>query len=107
MQKTISRKESLSIVSGGCGVGKSHFISTALELEVPTLRVSSPCAKMPLHTTKNIQVTKNSITDAKESATFEVLTDKKYTKMMIKSGTISTSSCASLSLKKYFYFYEA
>ena len=97
MQKTISRKESLSIVSGGGGVGKSHFIATALELEIPSLRVSTPCAKMPLHTTKNIQVKKRSITDVKESAAFEVLTDKKYTKMMVESGMISTSSDASLS----------
>ena len=102
MQKNTSRKESLSVVSGGSGVGKSHFIATALELEVPTLRVSTPCAKMPLHTAKNIQVTKKSITDAKESAAFEVLTDKKYTKMMIESGTISTSLGTSLSLKKMF-----
>ena len=97
MQKTTSRKESLSIVSGGGGVGKSHFIATALELEIPSLRVSTPCAKMPLHTTKNIQVTKRSIADVKESAAFEVLTDKKYTKMMIESGMISTSSDTSLS----------
>ena len=102
MQKTTTRKESLSIVSGGGGVGKSHFIAAALELEAPSLRVSTPCAKMPLHTTKKIQVTKNSIDGTKESTTFVVLTDEKYTKMIIESGTISTSSGASLSFKKMF-----
>ena len=97
MQKTTSRKESLSIVSGGGGVGKSHFIATALELETPSLRVSTPCAKMPsLYTAKNIQVTKK---NGKESTAFKVLTDKKYTKMMIES---CNSSDTSLSLKKMF-----
>ena len=102
MQKTTTRKESLSLVSGGGGVGKSHFIAAALELEAPSLRISTPCAKMPLHTTKNIQVTRNSVDGAKESTTFEVLTDEKYTRMMVESGTISTSSGTSLSLKKVF-----
>ena len=102
MQKTTTRKESISIVSGGGGVGKSHFIAAALELEAPSLRVSTPCAKMPLHTTKKIQVTRNSIDAAKESTTFVVLTDEKYTKMMVESGMISTSSGTSLSFKKMF-----
>ena len=103
MQKTTSCKESLSLVSGGGGVGKTHFIAMVLELETPLLRVSTPCAKMAsLYTTKNIQVTKKSITEAKESAAFEVLTDKKYTEMMIESGTMSTSSDTSLSFKKMF-----
>ena len=104
MQKTTTRKESLSIVSGGGGVGKSHFIAVALELEAPSLRVSTPCAKMPLHTTKNIQVTRNSTDGAKESTTIEVLTDEKYTKMMIESGTISTSSGTGTSLSFYKMF---
>ena len=100
MQKTTTHKESLSLVSGGGGVGKSHFIAAALELEPPSLRVSTPCAKMPsLYTAKNHQVTKKSITDGKESTAFKVLTDKKYTKKMIESYT---SSDTSLSLKKMF-----
>ena len=93
MQKTTTHKGSLSLVSGGGGVGKSHFIAVALELETPSLRVSTPCAKMPsLYTAKNHQVTKKSSMDGKESTAFEVLTDKKYTQMMVESGMISTSS---------------
>ena len=104
MQKSTTRKESLSIVSGGGGVGKSHFIAAALELEIPSLRVSTPCAKMPLHTARKIQVKRNDVDGAKESKTFEVLTDEKYTKMMIESGTISTSSDTSLSFTKMFTY---
>ena len=104
MQKSTTRKESLSMVSGGGGVGKSHFIAAALELEISSLRVSTPCAKMPLHTAKKIQVKRNDVDGAKESKTFEVLTDKKYTKMMIESGTISTSSRTSLSFTKMFTY---
>ena len=103
MQKTITHKENLSLVSGGGGVGKSHFIAAALELETPSLRVSTPCAKMPsLYTAKNHQVTKKGITDGKESTAFEVLTDKKYTKMMVESGTIRTLSGTPLSFKKVY-----
>ena len=89
MERSTSQKESLSIVSGGGGVGKTHFIAMALELEPPSIRVSTPCAKMPLYTTKNYQVAKKNI---KNLPTFEVLTDTMYTQMMIKSGQESTSS---------------
>ena len=59
MQKTTNCKESLSLVSGGGGVGKSHFIAVALELETPSLRVSTPCAKIAsLYTAHNFQFTK-------------------------------------------------
>ena len=76
MERSTSRKESLSIVSGGGGVGKTHFIAMALELELPLIRVSTPCAKIPLYTTKNYRVAKKSIEDL---PTFKVLTDEMYT----------------------------
>ena len=50
MERTTTRNECLSVVSGGGGVGKSHLIAMYLELEPPSLRVSTPCAKMPLYT---------------------------------------------------------
>ena len=100
MQKTTNYKESLTVVSGGRGVGKAHFIAMALELEAPSLRVSHPRANMPsLYTAKNIQITRKSVDDPKESTIFEVITDEIYTKMMIKSGMINTSDT---SLKKKF-----
>ena len=89
MERSTSRKESLSLVAGGGGVGKTHFITMALELEPPSIRVSTPCAKMPLYTTKNYQVAKNNIEDL---PTYKVLTDEMHTQMMIKSGQESTSS---------------
>ena len=92
MQKTTTCEESLTIVSGGVGVGKTHFIAMALELEAPSLQASHPRAEMlSLYTAKNIQITRKSVDDPKESANFQVLTDEIYTKMMIKSGLINTS----------------
>ena len=97
MERTTTQNECLSLVSGGGGVGKSHLIAMFLELEPPSLRVSTPCAKMPLYTTKITQVTKRGTQVLQKSTSFYVLTDEKYTEMMIKSGKESTSSLPSKS----------
>ena len=68
-----------------------------LELKPPSLRVSTPCAKMPLYTAKIIQVTKTSTQVLQKSTSFYVLTDEL---MMIKSGKESTSSLPSKSWKQ-------
>ena len=100
MKRTTTRNECLSVVSGGGGVGKSHLIAMFLELEPPSLRVSTPCAKMPLYTAKIVQVTKGGTQVLQKSTSFYVLTDEKYTEMMIKSGKESTSSLPSKSWKQ-------
>ena len=99
MEKTITQNECLSVVSGGGGVGKSHLIAMFLELKPPSLRVSTPCAKMPLYTVKIIQVTKMG-TQVLQSISFHKLTDQQVTEMMIKSGKESTSSLPSKSWKQ-------
>ena len=91
MERTTTRNECLSVVSGGGGVGKSHLTAMFQELEPPSLRVSTPCAKMPLYTAKIIQVTKMGTPVLQKSKSFYVLTDENYTRMMIKSGKQSTS----------------
>ena len=99
MERTITRNECLSIVSGGGGVGKTYFIAMVLKLELPSLRVSTPCAKMPLYTAKIIQVIKRG-TQFLQKSSFYVLTNEEYTKMMIKSGKESISSLPSKSWKQ-------
>ena len=100
MERTTTRNECLSLVSGGGGVGKSHLIAMFLELKPPSLRVSTPCAKMPLYTTRIIQVTKRGTQVLQKSTSFDVLTNERYTEMMIKSGKESTSSLPSKSWKQ-------
>ena len=76
-----------------------HFIAMVLELELPSLRVSTPCAKMPLYTAKIIQVIKRG-TQFLQKSSFYVLTNEEYTKMIIKSGKESISSLPSKSWKQ-------
>ena len=89
MERTTTRNECLSVVSGG--VGKSHLTAMFQELDPPPLRISTPCAKMPLYTAKIIQVTKMGTPVLQKSKSFYVLSDENYTRMMIKSGKQSTS----------------
>ena len=100
MERTTTRNECLSVVSGGGGVGKTHFIATVLELELPSLRVSTPCAKIPLYTSKIMRVMKRGTQVLPNSTSYDILTDERYTKMMIKSGKESTSSLPSKSWKQ-------
>ena len=100
MERTTTQNECLSLVSGGGGVGKSHLIAMFLELKPPSLRVSTPCAKMPLYTAKIFQVTKTGTQVLQKSTSFDVLTNERYTEMLIKSGKESTSSLPSKSWKQ-------
>ena len=81
-------------------MGKTHFIAMVLELELPSLRVSTPCAKIPLYTSKIMRVMKRGTQVLQKSTSYDVLTDERYTKMMIKSGKESTSSLPPKSWKQ-------
>lgn len=57
MQNKINLKESLTVILGWVGVGKTHTIALALNKMPPHVRVSTSCAESPVRATKHYQVT--------------------------------------------------
>ena len=87
MQKTVDHLENISLVVGGGGVGKTHLVALSLKLKPPSLRISTPCAEIPPFVLLNIQVHQGVLS-------YEVLTEKMYSTMMMKSGN-EDKSCLS------------
>ena len=79
MQTTVDHLENMSLVVGGGGVGKTHLVALSLKLKPPSLRISTPCAKIPLFVLLNIQVHRGVVS-------YEVLTEEMYSRMLMKSG---------------------
>ena len=87
MQTTVDHLENISLIVGGGGVGKTHLVALSLKLKPPSLRISTPCADIPPFVLMNIQVHQGVVS-------FEVLTEEKYSMMMMKSGK-EDKSCLS------------
>ena len=87
MRKTVDHLENISLIVGGGGVGKTHLVALSLKLEPPSLRISTPCADIPPFVLMNIQVHQGVVS-------YEVLTEKMYSTMMMKSGK-EDKSCLS------------
>ena len=92
MQKTVDHLENISLVVGGGGVGKTHLVALSLNLDPPSLRISTSCAEIPPFVLINIQVHKGELS-------FEVLTEEMYSRMMMKSGKKDESNLSPDSIK--------
>ena len=79
MQKVVKLMETLSMILGWAGAGKTHLVALALKKPPPGVRVSTPCAGAPIRATKQVHITKG--TDY-----FKEIAELEYLYSMLKSG---------------------
>ena len=79
MQKVVEMLETLSMILGWAGAGKTHLVALALKKPPPGVRVSTPCAGAPIRATKQVHITKG--TDY-----FKEIAELEYLYSMLKSG---------------------
>ena len=79
MQKQVLLMETLSVILGWAGAGKTHTVALALRKPPPGRRVSTPCAGAPIRATKQVHITQG--TDY-----FKEITELDYLYSMLKSG---------------------
>ena len=79
MQKVVKLMETLSMILGWAGAGKTHIVALALKKPPPGVRVSTPCAGAPIRATKQVHITKG--TDY-----FKEIAELEYLYSMLKSG---------------------
>ena len=85
MEKVVMLIQTLSVILGWAGAGKTHLVALALKKPPPRVRVSTPFAGAPIRATKQVHITEG--TDYfKELAGFE------YLESMLKSGKEANSS---------------
>ena len=93
MEKVVTLIETLSVILGWAGAGKTHTVALALKKPPPGVRVSTPCAGAAIRATKHVHITKGP-EDFKELAPLE------YLKRMLKSGKEENSSKLVLGRKR-------
>ena len=93
MQKVVKQMETLSIILGWAGAGKTHTVALALKKPPPSVRVSTPCAGAPIRATKQVHVTEG--TDY-----FKEIAELEYLYSMLKSGKEAGSKRLVVSHKK-------
>ena len=79
MQKVVKLMETLSMILGWAGAGKTHIVALALKKPPPGVRVSTPCAGAPIRATKQVHITEG--TDY-----FKEIAELEYLYSMLKSG---------------------
>ena len=79
MQKVVKLMETLSMILGWAGAGKTHIVALALKKPPPGVRVSTPCAGAPIRATKQVHITEG--TDY-----FKEIAELEYLYRMLKSG---------------------
>ena len=79
MQRVVELMETLSMILGWAGAGKTHIVALALKKPPPGVRVSTPCAGAPIRATKQVQITEG--TDY-----FKEIAEMEYFYSMLKSG---------------------
>ena len=79
MQKVVKLMETLSMILGWAGAGKTHIVALALKKPPPGVRVSTPCAGAPIRATKEVHITEG--TDY-----FKEIAELEYLYSMLKSG---------------------
>ena len=84
MQKVVKLMETLSMVLGWAGAGKTHIVALVLKKPPPGVRVSTPCAGAPIRATKRVQITEG--TDY-----FKEIAELEYLYSMLKSGKEAVS----------------
>ena len=84
MQQVVNMMETLSMIPGWAGAGKTHTVNLALKKPPPGVRVSTPCAGAPIRATKQVHITEG--TDY-----FKEIAELEYLYSMLKSGKESGS----------------
>ena len=79
MQKVVKLMETLSVILGWAGAGKTHIVALALKKPPPHVRVSTPCAGAPIRATTQVHITEG--TDY-----FKEIAELEYLYSMLKSG---------------------
>ena len=79
MQKVVILMETLSMILGWAGAGKTHTVALALKKPPPGVRVSTPCAGAPIRATEQVHITEG--TDY-----FKEIAELEYLYRMLKSG---------------------
>ena len=74
MQKVVEMLETLSMILGWAGAGKTHLVALALKKPHPGVRVSTPCAGAPIRVT------------TKGTDYFKEIAELEYLYSMLKSG---------------------
>ena len=95
MQKVVKLMETLSIILGWAGAGKTHLVALALKKPPPGVRVSTPCAGAPIRATKQVHITEG--TDY-----FKEIAELEYLYSMLKSGKETGSKRKVVSHKEEF-----
>ena len=79
MQKVVKLMETLSMILGWAGAGKTHIVALALKKPPPGVRVSTPCAGAPIRATKQVHITEG-------TGYFKEIAELEYLYSMLKSG---------------------
>ena len=85
MEKVVMLIQTLSVILGWAGAGKTHLVALALKKPPPGVRVSTPCAGAPIRATKHVHITKG-------TEYFKEIAALEYLESMLKSGKGENSS---------------
>ena len=92
MEKVVILIQTLSVILGWAGAGKTHTLALALKKPPPGMRVSTACAGAPIRATKHIHITKG-------TEYFKEMPASEYLESMLKSGK-EANSCKLVSGRK-------
>ena len=93
MEKVVMLIQTLSVILGWAGAGKTHLVALALKKPPPGVRVSTPCAGAPIRATKHVHITKG-------TEYFKEIAELEYIESMLKSGKEANSSKLELGRKR-------
>ena len=93
MEKVVMLMQTLSVILGWAGAGKTHTVALALKKPPPGVRVSTACAGAPIRVTKHFQITKG-------TEYFKEIAPLEYLESMLKSGKEANSSKLVLGRKR-------
>ena len=85
MEKVVMLIQTLSVILGWAGAGKTHLVALVLKKPPPGVRVSTPCAGAPIRATKHVHITKG-------TEYFKEIAALEYLESMLKSGKGENSS---------------
>ena len=93
MEKVVMLIQTLSVILGWAGAGKTHTVALALKKPPPGVRVSTACAGAPIRATKHVHITKS-------TKYFKEIAALEYLESMLKSGKEANSSKLILGRKR-------
>ena len=84
MEKVVTLIQTLSVILGWAGAGKTHLVALVLKKPPPGVRVSTPCTGAPIRATKHVHITKG-------TEYFKEISASEFVERMLKSGKEITS----------------